>query len=103
VAPRTPLEQDLAAVWVAVLGIPRVGVHDNFFELGGHSLLATQLASRFREALRVDLPLRIIFECPSVAELAEYVEQSWLDVVAAPSPIAKVDRELHRRSATRQN
>ncbi len=103
VAPRNELEEQIAGMWENLLGIERVGVHDNFFELGGHSLLATQLASRFREALRVDLPLRIIFERPNVAELAQYVEQSWLDVVAAPPPIAKLDRALHRRSATRES
>jgi NAD(P)-dependent dehydrogenase (short-subunit alcohol dehydrogenase family) len=102
VAPRNELEEQIAGMWENLLGIERVGVHDNFFELGGHSLLATQLGSRFRETLRVDLPLRVIFERPSVAELAEYVEQAWLDVVAAPSPIAKIDRELHRRGATRE-
>jgi NADP-dependent 3-hydroxy acid dehydrogenase YdfG len=99
VAPRNELEEQIAGMWENLLGIERVGVHDNFFELGGHSLLATQLGSRFRETLRVDLPLRIIFERPSVAELAEYVEQAWLDVVAAPTRITKVDRQLHKRAA----
>jgi len=98
VAPRNELEEQIAGMWENLLGIERVGVHDNFFELGGHSLLATQLSSRFREALRVDLPLRILFERPSVAELAQFVEQAWLDIVAAPTPIPKVDRQLRRRS-----
>jgi amino acid adenylation domain-containing protein len=99
VAPRNDLEELIAAMWENLLGIEQVGVHDNFFELGGHSLLATQLGSRFRDAFGRELPLRIIFERSTVAELAEYVEQVWLDVVEAPSPIAKVDRQPRKRSA----
>ena len=69
--PRSPLEEVLAGFWADVLGLPRVDIHDDFFDLGGHSLLATQVVSRVREAFRVDLPLRRIFETPTVAELAE--------------------------------
>jgi hypothetical protein len=70
VAPRTAVEEVLAAIWSDVLAAPVVGVEDNFFELGGHSLLATQVASRVRDALRVDVPLREIFASPTVAGLA---------------------------------
>jgi amino acid adenylation domain-containing protein len=70
-APRTPYEEALCAIWQQVLGLDRVGIHDNFFELGGHSLLATQVMSRLREAFQVDLPLRVIFEAPTVTALAE--------------------------------
>jgi len=76
VAPRTPMEELLANIWAQVLGIGRVGVHDNFFELGGHSLLATQLISRLHEAFQVELPLRDLFESPTVAALAECVEEA---------------------------
>jgi acyl carrier protein len=70
VAPRSPIEEELAAIWAEVLMVDRIGVHDDFFELGGHSLLATLLITRIREAFGVDLPLRSLFEFPSVAELA---------------------------------
>ena len=74
VAPRTPTEETLAALWAQILKRPRVGIHDDFFELGGHSLLATQVVSRIRDALQVDVPLRRVFEAPTVATLAECVE-----------------------------
>ena len=73
--PRTPDEQLIAEIWAEVLGLERVGIHDNFFELGGHSLLATQAISRLREALQVELPLRSLFESPTVATLSENLSQ----------------------------
>ncbi|MET0400290.1 MAG: amino acid adenylation domain-containing protein, partial [Longimicrobiaceae bacterium] len=95
VAPRTPAEERMAAVWAEVLGTERLGVEDNFFELGGHSLLATQVASRVREAFRVELPLRAVFEAPTVAELARRVERlRWDAAPAAESPpLVPVSRE----------
>jgi amino acid adenylation domain-containing protein len=75
VAPRTPLEHTAAALWCEVLELPRVGIHDNFFELGGHSLLATQLVARLPAALGVELPLRMIFESPTIAEMCVAVAQ----------------------------
>jgi amino acid adenylation domain-containing protein len=74
VAPRTPLETTLAAMWTELLELDRVGVHDNFFELGGHSLLATQVASRLRATFGVELPLRTLFEAPTLEALAARVE-----------------------------
>jgi amino acid adenylation domain-containing protein len=71
VAPRTDLERAIAAIWAGVLGVSRVGVHESFFDAGGHSLLATQVVSRLRSTFRVDLPLRVLFETPTVAGLAE--------------------------------
>ncbi|HEX4965432.1 MAG TPA: amino acid adenylation domain-containing protein [Thermoanaerobaculia bacterium] len=95
-APRTPVEQILAGIWERVLGASDVGAHDNFFDLGGHSLLATQVVSRMRQAFRVELPLRTLFESPTVAELAVRVEEARLadtaEGAAAP-PIVPVPRE----------
>jgi amino acid adenylation domain-containing protein len=71
VAPRNAVEEVLCEIFAEVLGVERVGVHDNFFELGGHSLLATQLASRVRKVFQPDLPLRKVFEAPTVGALAE--------------------------------
>jgi acyl carrier protein len=73
VAPRTPLEEILAGIWAELLGVDRVGVEDNFFELGGHSLLAAQLMTRLREVFRIELPLGIVFEEPTVSALAAFM------------------------------
>ncbi|HVT59904.1 MAG TPA: amino acid adenylation domain-containing protein [Thermoanaerobaculia bacterium] len=73
VAPRTDTERRLAAILESVLGIDRVGVHDGFGELGGHSLLALQVVARLRSAFAVELPLRAIFDAPTVAALAVHI------------------------------
>jgi acyl carrier protein len=70
VAPRNAMEEAVAQIWAEVLGVERVGAHDNFFDLGGHSLLATQVVSRIRQAFPVAIPLRRLFEEPTVANLA---------------------------------
>ncbi len=73
-APRSLTEEVLAEIWAGVLGVQRVGIHDDFFHLGGHSLLAMQVVTRMREAFKVDLPLRRIFELPTVAGLAREID-----------------------------
>jgi amino acid adenylation domain-containing protein len=75
VAPRTPTEKLLAEIWKEVLRVDKVGIHDNFFELGGHSLLATLVVSRAREALHVELPLRSLFEYPTIAGLVAHIAE----------------------------
>ncbi|MEM7351601.1 MAG: amino acid adenylation domain-containing protein, partial [Acidobacteriota bacterium] len=75
VAPRTASEEALAEIVEELLGLERVGIYDNFFDLGGHSLLATQFLARIRQLFEVDVPLRAIFERPTVATLAVTVEE----------------------------
>ena len=73
VAPRSPLEQTVVQIWTEVLKVDRIGIHDNFFHLGGHSLLATQVISRMNHTFQVEVPLRSLFENPTVGGLAEIV------------------------------
>src|SRR4029079_10306733 len=73
ILPRNSSEELMANIWGEVLGLDQVGVADNFFELGGHSMLATQVVSRIREQFRVDLPLRALFQHPTIAGLVEEV------------------------------
>ncbi|MBS1808491.1 MAG: amino acid adenylation domain-containing protein [Acidobacteria bacterium] len=73
VAPRTPTEALLANIWASVLKREQIGVYENFFDLGGHSLLATQIVARIRQAFRLELPLRTLFETPTVAGITETI------------------------------
>ncbi|MCC5666145.1 amino acid adenylation domain-containing protein [Nostoc sp. CHAB 5784] len=75
VAPRNPAEEIVADIWSQILKQEHIGIHDNFFDLGGHSLLATQAISRLRQAFKVELPLRSLFEAPTVAQLVERIEK----------------------------
>ena len=92
VAGRTPTEELLAEIWAQVLGVERVGIYDNFFQLGGHSLLATQVVSRIRQAFRVEMPLRRLFEAPTVAGLAETIDADRGAGLQAP-PIVRIPRD----------
>jgi len=74
VAPRNPVEETLAEIWSQVLDLDEIGAHDNFFELGGHSLLATQMISQLRRVFQIEMPMGILFEIPTVASLAEFIE-----------------------------
>jgi hypothetical protein len=74
VAPQTETEQRIVEVWQSILGLETVGIHDNFLELGGNSLLGIQLLSRLRQFFQVNLPLRVLFEAPTVGEMALAIE-----------------------------
>jgi acyl transferase domain-containing protein len=76
VGPRDEVEEEVASIWRELLGIGEVGIHDNFFDLGGHSLLATHLIARLREIFHVEVPVRALFEAPTVVDLAGIVRQA---------------------------
>ncbi len=93
-APRDHIEEMLADIWAAVLGVERVGIHDNFFELGGHSLLAAQAMSRVQKAFQTVLPLRLLFESPTIAAFAEQMNaMREADSVVEPPPLRPASRE----------
>ena len=92
VPPRHVVDEVLAGLWVELLAVPRVGIADEFFALGGHSLLATQLMSRVRQLFGVDLPLRALFEAPTVAGLADAL----LAAETQPGRSEKVARAFQR-------
>ena len=88
VAPRSTLEQTLAEIWTAVLGVPAVGAEDDFFDLGGNSLVAVQLVARVRSAVGVQVPMRTLFDAPTVAGMAARVEQLRAAAAGGGSPAA---------------
>jgi amino acid adenylation domain-containing protein len=73
-SPRPPLEEVVTEIWRDILKVERIGVQENFFELGGHSLLATQIIARLRQVLELPLPLRTIFDHPTIAQLAQAID-----------------------------
>jgi acyl carrier protein len=75
VAPRTPVERELASVWAEVLGLDQVGIHDSFFDLGGHSLAAMRVASQVIKQFQFKLPLQSLFQSPTIAEMAEVITE----------------------------
>jgi surfactin family lipopeptide synthetase A len=92
VPPTTPTQSILATLWAEILHLPQVGIHDNFFELGGHSLLATQVIIRLRPLFGVELPLRRLFELPTIFLLSESIEASQGSNLAQTAAIVPVDR-----------
>ncbi|HEY1272057.1 MAG TPA: phosphopantetheine-binding protein, partial [Terriglobales bacterium] len=96
VAPRTPIEEVVANIWAEVLRREQVGVDDNFFDLGGHSLLATQVVSRVREHFNIELPLRSLFESPTVSGLSELIATSQAAAPEAGGTIVAVKRDAYR-------
>jgi amino acid adenylation domain-containing protein len=96
VAPRTPSQRAVAEVWSSLLSRDEIGVEDDFFELGGHSLLAFQVVTELRRRLDVDLPVRLIFEAPTVASLAERIDAlRWSSRGIA---LARRPEDLHREA-----
>jgi amino acid adenylation domain-containing protein len=94
VAPSTLSQELLVGIWASVLKVESVGIHDNFFALGGHSLLAVQVMSRLRKVFQVDVPLRVLFDAPTVAGLARHVEEVRRATQSLPaSPLKAVGRE----------
>ncbi|MBD0372898.1 MAG: non-ribosomal peptide synthetase, partial [Pyrinomonadaceae bacterium] len=95
VAPRTTAEQLMAEVWARVLKLERVGMRDNFFEIGGHSLLATQLISQVRDVFRTELPLRRLFEEPTIEGLLKEIAHAWggMEIV---EEIARTVKEIEQ-------
>lgn len=93
VAPRTPVEEELAGIWSELLGLDRVGVHDNFFDLGGHSLLAVRMLADVSETLGIQVPMRVLFTIePTVAEVAQHIFELLLaDSGDSPDDVAGTD------------
>ncbi|MCL1471386.1 zinc-binding dehydrogenase [Argonema antarcticum] len=87
IAPLNEIEETIANIWQKFLGVKQVGIHDNFFELGGHSLLATQVIAQMRLAIEMDLPLSILFDAPTVAEISQYIEKIRLTTQKFQAPI----------------
>src|SRR5262249_1194426 len=85
--PKTKTEEAVAAIWQDVLGIKQVGTNDNFAELGGHSLLAIKIVAELRNAFRVDLPVRALFDTPTVAGLSAYIDAQKTNPQQAVAPV----------------
>jgi acyl carrier protein len=95
-APRNPIEETLVRIMAEVLKVKRIGIHDDFFELGGHSLLGIQVMARVRKALQVELPLRSLFQEPTVAGLALAIEKAEKcgDGLGLPSPTREISNRV---------
>ncbi|GCE15699.1 non-ribosomal peptide synthetase [Tengunoibacter tsumagoiensis] len=102
-APQGPVEELLAQVWMELLHLPEVGRHENFFALGGHSLLSTQICARLRDALRITIPLSMIFAYPTVAELAEALQkiQQQEKQASEQTPVGVLQPQARSREAYR--
>ena len=91
----TAAEQTIAEIWKEVVGLKRIGRHDSFFDVGGHSLLATKVISRIARAFNVELPVRVVFEAPTIAELSELVARAQRE---QPKPVAPLIGRRSRNS-----
>jgi ubiquinone/menaquinone biosynthesis C-methylase UbiE/acyl carrier protein len=104
IAPRNPVEQAIMKIFAEVLGLKRVGIYENFFKLDGHSLLATVLVSRVRDVLSVELPLRTIFEAPTIAQISQLVESLKQSNTQSQAPVlAPLPRETRRMKLSTLN
>jgi amino acid adenylation domain-containing protein len=99
VAPRTPVEDILTSIWSEILGIKQIGIYDNFFDLGGHSLMATQVISRLCKVFRVKLPLRTLFEMPTINDLASTI----IKTSGKPEVIEKIAQTLKELEELSEN
>ena len=72
-APQSPVEEKMATLWIECFKIDKLSVHDNFFEIGGHSIMAMRLITRIREYFQINMPIRLVFELPTVREMAEWI------------------------------
>lgn len=97
IAPRTPVEEELAKIWAQMLSLDQVGIHDDFFDLGGHSLLATQVTSRVINCFKVDLPIKSLFDSPTVADMAMIITQNETKK-ARPEDLARMLTEVESLS-----
>jgi amino acid adenylation domain-containing protein len=110
VPPGTTTETDLSAIWSEVLGIDQLGINDNFFELGGDSLLAARLVTRVLKKFKVDLPIKTLFDAPTIAQLAEQLLLGQAKAISAET-LAQIlnevdslsDEEIHRRLTSEKN
>jgi acyl carrier protein len=94
VEPRTEAERVVAGIWAEVLGVARVGLNDDFFALGGHSLRATRVISHVRKALGTDVPVRALFDAPTLGAFVEQVGRSAVSAVpAAPAGLTRGDAQ----------
>jgi acyl carrier protein len=100
VTARNLVEEVLTEIWIETLGLEQVGIHDNFFELGGHSLLATQIISRIHRYFRVEIPLRSLFEAPTVAGLAKTLVEYEI-VPGQVATTARLIKDIDEMSADR--
>lgn len=100
VAPSTPTEQRVAAIWQEVLAISTIGIHDDFSELGGDSLLATQVVARLRKEFQVELPLQYLFEAPTIASLSAFIDGDGLaDQADERAVIEQLLQEIEQSSS----
>jgi acyl carrier protein len=103
-APRNETEKLLAQLWSELLGVERIGVHQDFFALGGHSLLAVEVVWKIRELLSADVSLKTLFECPTIAQLSEFIYNSQVPIAEASLlPIVPLGRDRYRTTLPHNN